>query len=339
MMTPPIRGTFDRRHPSTGVSDREHGSASGGADASDHEDGRAESGDLDGGSESGYSDGGAGSGNLDGGAGSPDGGPAGDGSPAPPTVDAEAEIPEDHPRYQDLVSRHRIEEGVREGITHLQGMHAEGRGSAFDYLLGEETIPSADRAARACAACLLTAEQPVLSVNGNVAALVPGELVELAEVVDADLEVNLFNRSEDRIDAIVEHLEAHGATDVLGQEADASIPGLEHGRGQVAKEGIYSADVVVVPLEDGDRAAALEDMGKTEVVIDLNPLSRSAQVADIPIVDNILRAVPNVTAHARALATEEATALQTIVAEFAPDEHLSAAEARIRGSDSLAPDS
>jgi 4-phosphopantoate--beta-alanine ligase len=33
-------------------------------------------------------------------------------------------------------------------------------------------------------------------------------------------------------------------------------------------------------------------MGKTVITIDLNPLSRTAQTADITIVDNIIRALP-----------------------------------------------
>ncbi|SFS80629.1 4-phosphopantoate--beta-alanine ligase [Halostagnicola kamekurae] len=248
----------------------------------------------------------------------------------PAEVDHEEEIPEDHPRYQDLLTRHRIEAGVEKGITHLQGMHAEGRGSAFDYLLGEETIPSAAAAERAAAARLLLADEPVLSINGNVAALVPGEMVQLAAAVDADLEVNLFNRTPERIDAIVDHLAEHGAEDVKGIEADARIPNLDHKRAKVDSDGIYAADVVVVPLEDGDRAEALEAMGKTEIVIDLNPLSRSPQVAEIPIVDNIIRAVPNMTEHARELEGETESTLQAIVEEFDRDEALEAAEQRIR---------
>ncbi|MFW6384383.1 MAG: phosphopantothenate/pantothenate synthetase, partial [Halodesulfurarchaeum sp.] len=85
----------------------------------------------------------------------------------------EAEIPADHPRHDSLVTRHRIEEGIDAGITSRQGLIAQGRGEAFDYLLGERTIASADRAERAAAAALLGADHPVLSVNGNVAALVP----------------------------------------------------------------------------------------------------------------------------------------------------------------------
>ncbi len=243
------------------------------------------------------------------------------------------EIPEDHPRQESLLTRHRIEEGVEKGITSRQGLIAEGRGEAFDYLLGERTLPSADDAARAAAAHLLLADRPVLSVNGNVAALVPGEIVELAEAVEADIEVNLFNRTDERMRAIADHLREHGAESVKGLAADARIPGLDHERAKVDADGIHAADVVVVPLEDGDRAEALAEMGKTEIVIDLNPLSRSARSAAVPIVDNILRAVPNVTEHARDLRDADEAALERIVAEFDPEDALREAERAIRQGD------
>ncbi|SIQ76141.1 4-phosphopantoate---beta-alanine ligase [Haladaptatus litoreus] len=242
----------------------------------------------------------------------------------------EVEIPEDHPRYQSLLTRHRIEEGVEKGITSKQGLIAEGRGESFDYLLGEETLPSADEAELAAAAQLLLAEHAVLSMNGNVAALVPGEIVELAEATGADIEVNLFNRTEERMQAIADHLREHGAENVKGLTADARIPGLEHERGKVDEEGIYSADVVLVPLEDGDRAEALAEMGKTEIVIDLNPLSRSPRTAAIPIIDNIMRAVPNMTAHARDLADASREELEAIVEAFDREKTLEEAEHAIR---------
>lgn len=245
----------------------------------------------------------------------------------------EYDVPEDHPRHDDLVSRRRIEAGVERGLTHLQGMHAEGRGSAFDYLLGEETIPSADGAARAAAAFLVTADRPVLSVNGNVAALVPDEIVELADVTDAAIEVNLFHRDEGRVGRIADHLREHGADEVHGEDATAELPGIDHDRTIVAEDGILAADVVLVPLEDGDRAAALDAMGKQEIVIDLNPLSRSVETADVPIVDNVLRAVPNVVEHARGMADADDAELEQIVAEFDADAHRSAAERRIRTGD------
>ena len=242
----------------------------------------------------------------------------------------ETEVPEDHPRYASLVTRHRIEAGVDRGITSRQGLIAQGRGEAFDYLLGEQTLPSAAAAERAAAAALLGATDPVLSVNGNVAALVPEAIVELADTVDATLEVNLFNRTDERMRAIAEHLRAHGATAVKGLTGDGEIPGLSHARGTVDADGIGAADVVVVPLEDGDRAEALAATGKTEVVIDLNPGSRSARAAAIPIVDNVIRAVPNVTAHARDLADAEPSALAAVVEEFDPTAALDDAEAAIR---------
>ncbi|QCJ47505.1 MULTISPECIES: 4-phosphopantoate--beta-alanine ligase [Haloprofundus] len=240
------------------------------------------------------------------------------------------EIPEDHPRYESLLTRHRIEEGVDEGITSRQGLIAQGRGEAFDYLLGERTTESADAAERAAAAQLLLADHPVLSINGNVAALCPGELVELADVVGADLEVNLFNRTDERMTAIADHLRDHGATDVKGLTADGRIPGLSHERAKVDADGIGDADVVLVPLEDGDRAEALAAMGKIEIVVDLNPMSRSAQAAAIPVVDNIVRAVPNVTRHARELRERPREELERIVDEFDADAALADAERAIR---------
>ena len=240
------------------------------------------------------------------------------------------EVPESHPRHESLLTRHRIEDGVDLGITSKQGLIAQGRGEAFDYLLGEETIPSADAAERAAAAHLLRADRPVISVNGNVAALAPGETVQLAQAIGADIEINLFNRTNERIERIADHLREHGAENIKGLTADGRIPGLEHERAKVDADGIGAADVVLVPLEDGDRAAALAEMGKTELVVDLNPLSRSARTAAVPVVDNLLRAVPNMTAHAEDLAGADPDTLGSIVESFDADAALSAAEDRIR---------
>jgi len=242
----------------------------------------------------------------------------------------DVDIPEDHPRYESLLTRHRIEAGVEKGITSEQGLIAQGRGEAFDYLIGERTLDSADAAARAAAAHLLLADHPVLSVNGNVAALAPEAVVELAAAVDADLEVNLFNRSEERMQAIADHLRDHGADDVRGLTADGRIPGIDHERAKVDADGIGSADVVLVPLEDGDRAAALSEMGTVEIVVDLNPGSRSARVATVPIVDNIVRALPNVTAHADSLADAAEADLRAVVDSFDAEAALDDAERAIR---------
>jgi len=50
-----------------------------------------------------------------------------------------------------------------------------------------------------------------------------------------------------------------------------------------------------VPLEDGDRCEALVKMGKTVIALDLNPLSRTARMATLTIVDELTRALPNIT--------------------------------------------
>tara|TARA_B100000003_G_scaffold143867_1_gene129328 strand:- start:5666 stop:6079 length:414 start_codon:yes stop_codon:yes gene_type:complete len=78
---------------------------------------------------------------------------------------------------------------------------------------------------------------------------------------------------------------------VLGDAPDATIPGLKGPRAACHREGILESDAILVPLEDGDRCQALVAMGKTVVVIDLNPLSRSAQQASITIVDELSRAL------------------------------------------------
>lgn len=210
-------------------------------------------------------------------------------------------VPKDHPRYRSLVARERVAEGVTKGLVHVTGLVAHGRGEAFDYLLGERTTPSALEAARAAAAHLLLARAPVLSVNGNTAVLCPAEMTALAREVPARLEINLFHRTEDRVRALAAHLREHGATDVLGEDAAPRIPGLSSDRAKTSADGIAVADVVLVPLEDGDRAEALKRMGKTVLVVDLNPLSRSAKAADVCIVDEVTRAIPNVTEAVRAL--------------------------------------
>ena len=202
-------------------------------------------------------------------------------------------IPETHPRYKSLLKREKIVAGIEAGITSRQGLIAHGRGEAFDYLIGERTLPAALRATEAAAALLLTAQKPVISVNGNVAALVTERVIELSELIGAPLEVNIFYWTGARVMKIKEHLEQHGATNVLGDKADARIPGIEHARARVDKDGIYTADVVLAPLEDGDRCEALIAMGKKVVTIDLNPVSRTSKYATVSIVDDIERALEN----------------------------------------------
>lgn len=217
-----------------------------------------------------------------------------------------SDVPKTHPRYLSLKLRDTIVEGVEQGITSIHGLIAHGRGEAFDYLIGEATQPFAIEAIRAAAAMLRLAEHPVISVNGNVAALVPDGLIELGSVLAAPLEVNIFHTETGREQRIREHLIRHGAKDaryrkralqitaseVLMPTTEAQLSYIDSNRKFVHPEGIFKADVVFVPLEDGDRCEALRQMGKQVVTVDLNPMSRTAKQASVTIVDNVVRAVP-----------------------------------------------
>ena len=223
-----------------------------------------------------------------------------------------SDVPPSHPRYASLLTREKVVGGVEKGITGLNGLIAQGRGEALDYLLGEVTTPPAEEAERAAAAMLLLAESPVLSVNGNAAALVPEEMVQLANKIGAPLEVNIFYRTEERVKKISDLLRSLGAEKVYGENPDATIPGLDHARAKAARGGIYDADVVFVPLEDGDRCEALVRMGKRVITVDLNPLSRTARTATVTIVDNVVRALPNLIALAEEMAGQDELTLKSI---------------------------
>jgi 4-phosphopantoate--beta-alanine ligase len=200
-------------------------------------------------------------------------------------------IPPSHPRYRSLLTRERHARDVEEGIVHVTGMIAHGRGEAFDYLLGEASTEMAKRACEAAAAKLLEAERPAISVNGNVASLAAEEVKLLAQITGAKVEVNLFHRTDDRVKKIAGKLRALGV-EPLGVRPDAKLPGLDSDRAKCSRDGIFSADVVLIPLEDGDRAEALKRMGKFVITIDLNPISRTSKAADIAIVDELTRALP-----------------------------------------------
>lgn len=234
-------------------------------------------------------------------------------------------IPRNHCRGESLKIRERLIRGEEAGVVAKAGLIAHGRGEAFDYLIGESSIPPAIFAARAAAASLLLAARPVISVNGNVAALAPEALVRLSKATGAPLEVNLFYRTRRRERAVRSALLKAGAKEVLGvgEHASATIPELFSDRRKVDPRGIYSADVVIVPLEDGDRAMALRKMGKFVIAIDLNPLSRTSQVADITIVDNVLRALPNIVSAVEELRQLHKDELKGILERFDNRKNLS----------------
>ena len=203
-----------------------------------------------------------------------------------------------HPRYQSLLMRHRLEMAEQKGLLAGSALIAHGRGEAFDYLIGEQTIPSALQATRQALAYLSAAQKPVISVNGNVVALAGKEILTLANHLRCPVEVNIFYRTPERMEALLSHLQEIKQQEqldvtILGAEPDARIPGLEGPRANCVNAGIFESDVILVPLEDGDRCEALVAMGKTVIVIDLNPLSRTAQMASVTIVDELSRVVNN----------------------------------------------
>ena len=202
-------------------------------------------------------------------------------------------IPKSHPRAASLYIREKLVRGYRSGLVVEEGLMAHGRGETFDYLIGERTSKNALKAIKAAAKVLVLAKSPVISVNGNFAALCPKEIVNLAKIVNAKIEVNLFYVSEKRKRVIANILKKNGAKKILGLDPRHSrkIPKLDSARRVVDKNGIFSADVVLVPLEDGDRTLALKKFGKKVITFDLNPLSRTAQSADITIVDNVIRGI------------------------------------------------
>ncbi len=242
------------------------------------------------------------------------------------------EIPKSHPRYASLLARERVADGVKKGLTSTQGLIAQGRGEAFDYLLGEKTTPAGENATKAAAAMLLLAARPALSINGNVAALVPEDMVKLASELRAPLEVNLFHRTEDRVKKIADLLRSLGAENILGESPDATVPGLEHARAKATRGGIYDADVVLIPLEDGDRCEALVAMGKKVIAIDLNPISRTSRKATVTIVDNIVRAVPNLITSVRQLRDAPREDLLKILDDYDNDSNLRQAVEEIQAN-------
>ena len=234
-------------------------------------------------------------------------------------------IPQTHPRYESLRIREMLVGGFEAGAVAAEGLLAHGRGEAFDYMLGEESTTQSKRAARAAAAALLLSPNPVISVNGNLAALCCTDVVRLAAAAGARLEINLFYDSAKRRRVIAGMLHRCGAPDVLGaKRGDSVLHGIDSARRMVDKEGILATDTVLVPLEDGDRAEALAAAGKRVIAIDLNPASRTARVAHITVVDNVVRAMPMLVKYCSRMAGYDGAALRGEVESFQNDVNLAA---------------
>ncbi len=233
-------------------------------------------------------------------------------------------IPKSHPRTKSLLIREKLVDGFDDGIVAKEGLLAHGRGEAFDYLLGEKTTILAKKSIQAAAALLLLAKNPVISVNGNIAALSAKEIVRLARIVDAKIEVNIFYSSDTRKQNILKVLRKNGAKSVLGfdRKNQTKIPKLDSARRIVDKNGIFSADVILVPIEDGDRTIALKRFGKKIITFDLNPLSRTAQTAHITIVDNAIRGMSELILACKRLSGKNESALRKIVRNYSNRKNL-----------------
>jgi len=238
------------------------------------------------------------------------------------------DIPKDHPRRDSLIVRERLAEFVKKGLMTPTGLIAHGRGEAFDYLMGERTTAAALNAERVAAAYLMNAKRPVICVNGNAAALNAKRLIELAEATGSKIEVNIFHRTEERMKLLIDYMKECGAPNVLGGDPDARIPGLSSDRALCTSEGIFASDVILVPIEDGDRAEALVRMKKTVIAIDLNPLSRTSRMATVSINDEMSRALANMIGFAKGPSNKEKR--NDIISQFSNEENIRASVNEIR---------
>lgn len=200
----------------------------------------------------------------------------------------------DHPRYESLLYRQKIVDAHKKGILADSGMIAHGRGETFDYLIGEKTTNNSLNTIDIASCYFLTHKRPVLSVNGNTTALVAEDIAELSSLLDIPVEINLYYRTPERIKNIERVYKNLGVTELLGTDEDDFIdtPDLNGPRSPVSIDGISKADLVFIPLEDGDRAEKLAALKKDIVNVDLNPLSRTAITSTVTIVDNIVRVMP-----------------------------------------------
>ena len=241
-------------------------------------------------------------------------------------------IPKSHPRYESLVLRDKMVKAAQEGYLADSALIAHGRGEAFDYLIGEKTTYPAKRAMYVAVAALLLSSNPVISVNGNATALAIDEIIELANAVKAKIEINLFYRTDERVKIITRLYKDHGYKNILGTLDDdiEYIDDIKNNRATASKTGIYSADTILIPLEDGDRAEILKNAGKNIITIDLNPLSRTSKMSDVSIMDDIVRAIPFMTKIAEDLKTQDKKVLMDMVNDFDNEENLKESLEQIR---------
>lgn len=233
-------------------------------------------------------------------------------------------IPQTHPRASSLIIREKLVDGFRNGIVVPQGLIAHGRGEAFDYLLGEKTTKYAYEAEKAAVCLLLLSKTSIISVNGNTAVLCSKDLVTLSNVTKSRIEVNLFHKSRARTNAIASLLRKEDAFDVLGldNKSKTIIKRVSSNRKYVDKDGIMNSDTIFLALEDGDRTESLVRMGKKVISVDLNPLSRTAIASNITIIDNIVRAIPNMVKISEQLVKKDKSYLLQLIKNFDNKENM-----------------
>jgi 4-phosphopantoate---beta-alanine ligase len=233
-------------------------------------------------------------------------------------------IPQTHPRASSLIIREKLVDGFRNGIIVPQGLIAHGRGEAFDYLLGEKTTKYAYEAEKAAVCLLLLSNTSIISVNGNTAVLCSKDLVTLSNVTKSRIEVNLFHKSRARTNAIASLLRKEDAFDVLGldNKSKTIIKRVSSNRKYVDKDGIMNSDTIFLALEDGDRTESLVRMGKKVISVDLNPLSRTAIASNITIIDNIVRAIPNMVKISEQLVKKDKSYLLQLIKNFDNKENM-----------------
>jgi len=185
------------------------------------------------------------------------------------------EIPDSHPRKKSLLSRQKMVEGSSKGLLADSAMIAHGRGEAFDYLLGERTTESARGAIRESAARLKDANSPVISVNGNTVLLAGKKALRLAALLGCPIEVNLYYRTPERIAGLLTLLEEQKMV-VLGESGPEGF------------EGKWADSVRAVSLLGSSPDFRIEGLEGPRS--HCNPLSRSAKMATVTIVDEVSRA-------------------------------------------------
>lgn len=108
----------------------------------------------------------------------------------------------------------------------------------------------------------------------------------------------------------------------MDAKAKSIVYGISSNRRFVDKVGIMDSDTIFVALEDGDRTESLVRMGKKVISVDLNPLSRTAISSNVTIIDNIVRAIPNMLKLSEQLVKKKRSYLHSLIKTFDNKENI-----------------